>query len=174
MAIHSSILAWRIPMDRGAWRATVHGVAESGTTERLSTAVCQAACLLSFIFLKIFFFQYGPFSKSLLNLLQYCFCCLYSGSLALKYVGILDPQTGIESTLLLHWKVKSQPLDHEGSPSPCLLSLPTFSPQNIFQVGSESVFFYLVPLCYTDCVCFAHSVVSDSLPPHGLSMEFSK
>ena len=24
---HSSILAWRIPMDRGAWRATVHGVA---------------------------------------------------------------------------------------------------------------------------------------------------
>ena len=26
MATHSSILAWRIPMDRGAWRATVHGV----------------------------------------------------------------------------------------------------------------------------------------------------
>ena len=27
MATHSSILAWRIPMDRGAWRATVHRVA---------------------------------------------------------------------------------------------------------------------------------------------------
>ena len=26
---HSSILAWRIPMDRGAWRATVHGVEKS-------------------------------------------------------------------------------------------------------------------------------------------------
>ena len=26
MATHSSILAWRIPVDRGAWRATVHGV----------------------------------------------------------------------------------------------------------------------------------------------------
>ena len=26
---HSSILTWRIPMDRGAWRATVHGVAKS-------------------------------------------------------------------------------------------------------------------------------------------------
>ena len=26
MATHSSILAWRIPMDRGAWRAAIHGV----------------------------------------------------------------------------------------------------------------------------------------------------
>jgi len=26
VATHSSILAWRIPMDRGAWQATVHGV----------------------------------------------------------------------------------------------------------------------------------------------------
>ena len=28
MATHSSILAWEIPMDRGAWRATVHVVAK--------------------------------------------------------------------------------------------------------------------------------------------------
>ena len=31
MATHSSILAWRIPMDRGAWQATVHGVAKNPT-----------------------------------------------------------------------------------------------------------------------------------------------
>ena len=31
MATHSSILAWRIPMDRGVWWATVHGVTESQT-----------------------------------------------------------------------------------------------------------------------------------------------
>ena len=31
MTTHSSILAWRIPMDRGAWRATVHGVKKSQT-----------------------------------------------------------------------------------------------------------------------------------------------
>ena len=37
MATHSSILAWRIPTDRGAWWAIVH-VAESDTTEQLSTA----------------------------------------------------------------------------------------------------------------------------------------
>ena len=37
MATHSSILAWRI-MDRGAWRATVHGVAKSrARLKRLST-----------------------------------------------------------------------------------------------------------------------------------------
>ena len=30
MATDSSVLAWRIPMDRGAWRATVHGVIKSG------------------------------------------------------------------------------------------------------------------------------------------------
>ena len=29
MATLSSIPAWRIPMDRGAWWATVHGVANS-------------------------------------------------------------------------------------------------------------------------------------------------
>ena len=33
MATHSSILAWRIPMDRGAWRATVWSRKESDTTE---------------------------------------------------------------------------------------------------------------------------------------------
>ena len=31
MATHFSVLAWRIPMDRRAWRATVHGVAKSWT-----------------------------------------------------------------------------------------------------------------------------------------------
>ena len=33
IATHSSILAWRITMDRGAWWATVHGVADSDMTE---------------------------------------------------------------------------------------------------------------------------------------------
>ena len=31
MATHSTILAWRNPMDRGAWQAVVHEVAKSWT-----------------------------------------------------------------------------------------------------------------------------------------------
>ena len=31
MATHPSILAWENPMDRGAWWASVHGVAKSQT-----------------------------------------------------------------------------------------------------------------------------------------------
>ena len=41
MATHSSILAWRIPMDRGAWWAMGYipwGVKKSDTTKQLSTA----------------------------------------------------------------------------------------------------------------------------------------
>ena len=33
MATHSTILAWRISMERGAWWAIVHGVAELDATE---------------------------------------------------------------------------------------------------------------------------------------------
>ena len=36
MATHSSIVAWGIPMDRGTWQATVHGVAEADLTEQPS------------------------------------------------------------------------------------------------------------------------------------------
>ena len=50
MATHSTILTWRISMDRGTWQATVHGVTKSQT--RLSncaqahqiTSHCRALC----------------------------------------------------------------------------------------------------------------------------------
>ena len=40
VASHSSILAWRIPVDRGLWQAKAHGVVKSqtGLSEQLSTA----------------------------------------------------------------------------------------------------------------------------------------
>ena len=33
MATHFSILAWRIPMDRGAWPATVHTISKPDMTD---------------------------------------------------------------------------------------------------------------------------------------------
>ena len=41
MTIHSSILAWRIPMDRRAWWATVLGVAK-GQTQLSDSPTCNS------------------------------------------------------------------------------------------------------------------------------------
>ena len=35
MAAHSSMLAWRTPLDRGAWWATVHGVSETDVFKKI-------------------------------------------------------------------------------------------------------------------------------------------
>ena len=40
MATYSSILAWRIPMDRGAWRATVHSITKSWTRRKWLRTQC--------------------------------------------------------------------------------------------------------------------------------------
>ena len=47
MATHPIILAWKIPMDRGAWWVTVYGVTESDTTEQLSTVKMYKCSLFS-------------------------------------------------------------------------------------------------------------------------------
>ena len=41
MAMHSSVLAWRIPMNKGAWRAIVHEVAKESdmAATKYSTAL---------------------------------------------------------------------------------------------------------------------------------------
>ena len=55
MAIHCSILAWRIPMVRGAWRVPVHGVTKSQTRLRdsaqHSTMMFELAALHRKVFL---------------------------------------------------------------------------------------------------------------------------
>ena len=51
MATHSSVLTWRIPMDRGAWWATVHGFAKDRTWLKwFSTHTCVV--ILNLIFLR--------------------------------------------------------------------------------------------------------------------------
>ena len=44
-ATHSNTFAWKIPMDRGAWRATVHGVIKRWT--RLSNEAAAAVWTLN-------------------------------------------------------------------------------------------------------------------------------
>ena len=51
MATHCSILAWRIPMDRGAWRTTVHGIAKCWmrlSGQRSQRVICAAPYLMLF------------------------------------------------------------------------------------------------------------------------------
>ena len=61
MATHSCILAWKNPMDRGAWWATVHGFTKSQTWLTwlsMLIDVCMPACMHIFIHSFIFFCSY--------------------------------------------------------------------------------------------------------------------
>ena len=76
MATHSSVLAWKIPMDRGAWRATVHGVAKSWT--RLSnfthslTHSCDLGQIssLGFLTFNLFIYEMATITLTLVVLLH--------------------------------------------------------------------------------------------------------
>ena len=69
MATHSNILGWRIPVDRGAWWATVHGVAESRT--RLSYLKAQhCPCVGALVVL-------CPLSHSVWSVSSWCVVITY-------------------------------------------------------------------------------------------------
>ena len=59
-------------------------------------------------------YYYRIFLKSLLTLLPYYFC-LILGYLAVRLVGSELPKQG-SNAYPLHWKVQSEPLDHQGIP----------------------------------------------------------
>ena len=94
MATHSSILAWRIPTDRGAWRATIHGVEKSQTwlshkaqhthEQRKRNSVKEE---LVFLFLKWMTLTSTVGGRA-------------------EHVGILIPQPGIEPSPP-HWKCRA-------------------------------------------------------------------
>ena len=68
MAIHSSILAWRIPMGRGVWQATVHGVTKSWT--QLSDVPDDDLSFSPLPFASLFFSAIYKASSD--NLLPFC------------------------------------------------------------------------------------------------------
>ena len=63
MATHSSILAWRIPINREAWQVTVCG----DTTDRLSThtAYFYRKCILSLLI------NISLFASAIKNIIKY-------------------------------------------------------------------------------------------------------
>ena len=72
MGTHFSILAWRIPMNKGTWWATVHGVAKSqtlpsylaqhSTAQHFSTPAARTS--------RGFFFFFDLHFESLIGLLE--------------------------------------------------------------------------------------------------------
>ena len=66
---HSNILAWRILlMDRGTWRATIHGVAESDMTEQLRTTQLYISYISP---LYVILYKYFPKFLFFFNFLQF-------------------------------------------------------------------------------------------------------
>ena len=54
MATYSSMFAWRIRMDRGAWQATVHGVSkESDMTEHACVVLTIDSSMFNLLYLKL-------------------------------------------------------------------------------------------------------------------------
>ena len=80
---HSSILAWRIPMDKGGWWASAWGYKESDTTEQLSTcgsivdeadlSVNFLMCYFLYYFGALFLFFFFFFLKNPLVTLYFFF-----------------------------------------------------------------------------------------------------
>ena len=71
MATHSSILAWRIPTDRGAWGAAVHGITRVRRFSNQTTAIspCGQVLILDEIPHCYFFFFFSFYCGTQLQIL---------------------------------------------------------------------------------------------------------
>ena len=79
MATHSSTLAWKIPWMEEPGRLQSMGSQRVGNNWATSLSFSFfLSYKLKYQQILFFFFWSGPFLKSLLNLLQYCFCFMFS------------------------------------------------------------------------------------------------
>ena len=115
MAIHSSILAWRIPMDRGAWQATVHGVTMSQTwlSDKKTDNSNMAPCMSSYMVI-ICLLVYLPFWTWTQNPETRCILCLSETELSpgpnwlqnLEFFTLLHTELSVWSWWIRRWKFK--------------------------------------------------------------------
>ena len=93
---HSNILAWRILlMDRGTWRATIHGVAESDMTEQLRTTQLYISYISP---LYVILYKYFP--KFLFFF--FYFSSVQFSSVAPSYPTLCDPMNHTTPGLPVH------------------------------------------------------------------------
>jgi len=106
-------------------------------TSKLNFGWTSRTFLSVFFFLR-FFFWYGLFLKSLLNLLQYCFCSAFQ-FFGLEACGLLAPQPpALEG--------ESQPLDDQGSPSFLLVLHRVGSYYFIYDERLHKINLFLLPI----------------------------
>ena len=79
MATHSSILALRIPMDKGAWQASVQLCKELDTTEQLSTQINLLTLFTHFLIpaVRSHFTEYSSECLDLGSVLPRIAACLF-------------------------------------------------------------------------------------------------
>ena len=95
MATHSSILAWRIPMDRGAWWAIVHGlqrVRHDWATQHSTVVHVHVDTFLDFL---LHWFMCPFTSTTLGNCVSHeiRYCKLVNSVLSQNYFALLVPLT---------------------------------------------------------------------------------
>ena len=100
MTTHSSVLAWRIPVDRGAWWATVCGVAESDLLKHTQSELFD---FCSFMCVCVCVCVFGTYLKS-------CSPSLFPGG---KFLGILVNERAwwlLGSSVGFRWRLNSDAL----------------------------------------------------------------
>ena len=125
-ATHSSILAWRIPMDRRAWQATVHRVSESWTKLKWLSRQAGIVSLLPTLFTLCVLsrFSHVWLFATLWTVAHQT--SLFMGFSRQEYWSELlcppskdlpNPESCLPLSCLLHWKMGSLPIAPPGKPT---------------------------------------------------------
>ena len=115
MVTHSSILAWRIPMDRGTWLAIVCRVAKSWTW------LCDQAHMSCLLKHSIFLKRNTHIIVAYTMYFKYCYCCCSVTKLCPTFCDPMDCSTpGFPefAQTHVHWTDDAIQSSYPLSPSP--------------------------------------------------------